>query len=152
MSDDEAKLMKRESSLRSIDAIAEHDDPWGPDCCTLVAMAPHFNRDNIVDIANSQFPRLAAQITMHREMERTRRILIAVSGICLAVGAALLVFAPNGKEGVAYAVAAILAILPLGAIGIQEFRIRSIGIEIEGGMNDTGRSGAAKRRTKRDRS
>lgn len=92
-----------------------------------------FNEDNIVEIAKSQFPRLEAKVAMHLEMEKTRRLLILVAAICVLVGSVLIVFAPTGKEGVSYAVAAVLAVLSLGAVGIQEFRIRTVGTEIASG-------------------
>jgi hypothetical protein len=66
-------------------------------------------------------------------MERTKRLLIVVAAVCLMAGAALIVFAPAGKEGVSYVIATLLGILPLGAIGVQEFRIRTIGVHLEGG-------------------
>ena len=40
-----------------------------------------------------------------------------------------------GKEGVSYVVAALLGILPLGAIGVQQFRIRTVGVNIEAGKD-----------------
>ena len=70
---------------------------------------------------------------MQPEIERTRRLLIVVAGLCIIAGAALIVFAPAGKEGVSYIVAAALTVLSLGAIGIQEFRFRAFGVGLEGG-------------------
>ena len=96
-------------------------------------LGDHFNSDNIVEVAKSQFPRLEAKVAIHRELERTKRLLIGVAGFCLIAGAALIVFAPQGKEGVSYVVAAALLILSLGAIGVQEFRIRTVGVKIDGG-------------------
>jgi hypothetical protein len=66
-------------------------------------------------------------------MERTRRFLITSVGVCVSSGAALIVFAPTGKEGVSYAVAVTLSILSLGAISVQDFRIRTAGVLVEGG-------------------
>jgi len=131
-------------------------------------LSPHFNEDNIVEIAKSQFPRLEAEVAMnedkertrlemlkakqqtalaHRqEMERTRRLLIVVAGICLLGAGSLIVFAPSGKEGVSYAVAAVLAVLALGAIGIQEFRIRTLGMSIEGATRSPERGPLTERR------
>lgn len=88
---------------------------------------------NAVEMAGTQLPRFEAKVLMHREMQRTKRLLILVAAVCLIAGAALIVFAPSNKEGVSYVVAASLIILPLGAIGVQEFRIRTIGVRIEGG-------------------
>jgi hypothetical protein len=93
----------------------------------------HFNEDNIIEIAKSQFPRLEAKVAIQNELEKTKRLLIIVAAFCLMVGGALVVFAPEGKEGVSYVVAALLGILPLGAIGVQEFRIKAIGVRVEGG-------------------
>jgi hypothetical protein len=97
------------------------------------ALTPHFRPENIVEIAKSQFPRLEAQVAMHKEMQSTKRLLIIVAAACLLGGAALVVFAPTGKEQVSYIVATLLAILPLGAIGVQEFRIRTVGITLDAG-------------------
>jgi hypothetical protein len=115
------------------------------------ALAPHFNPDNIVEIAKSQFPvleadvakslqreetrRITADLAFKGEMERTRRLLIIVAAACLIAGTTLVVFAPAGKEGVSYVVAALLGILPLGAIGVQQFRIQTIGVKIEAGKD-----------------
>src|SRR5262245_49649159 len=101
------------------------------------AVARHLRPENIVEIAKSQFPRLEAKVAMHYELEKTKRFLIAISAVCLMAGAALLVFAPTGKEGVSYVVAALFGVLPLGAIGIQEFRIRTVGVRIEAGEGAT---------------
>jgi hypothetical protein len=85
-------------------------------------LGTHFNPDNIVEITKSQFPRLEAQVVISADMERTKRLLIVVAAVCLIAGAALVVFAPAGKEGVSYVIATLLGILPLGAIGVQEFQ------------------------------
>jgi hypothetical protein len=99
------------------------------------SLEKHFNSDNIVEIAKSQFPRLEAKVAIQNQQEKTKRLLIIVAAVCLIVGATLVIFAPQSKEKVSYIIAAALAILPLGAIGIQEFRIRALGIKIEGGDN-----------------
>lgn len=106
----------------------------------------HFNAENIVEIAKSQFPRLEAKVaiqkeieetkrllTVHQELEKTKRLLIVIAAVCLIAGAIIVTFAPNDKEKVSYILAVALLILPLGAIGIQEFRIRTLGINVEGG-------------------
>ncbi len=115
----------------------------------VFGLVDHFNPANVVEIAKTQFPvleaevakslqqeetrRLTAELAFKGEMERTRRLLIIVAAICLIAGATLVVFAPAGKEGVSYVLAALLGILPLGAIGAQEFRIRTVGVRIEAG-------------------
>lgn len=76
-------------------------------------LARHFNADNIVEIANSQFPQLEAAVAKHLELEKTKRLLIVVAAVCLLAGAALVVFAPESKTGVAYVIAALLGILRL---------------------------------------
>jgi hypothetical protein len=103
-------------------------------------LGEHFTPENIVEIAKSQFPRLEAKVAMHHEMERTKRLLIVVAAFCLIAGGALVVFAPQGKEGVSYVVAASIVILSLGAVGVQEFRIRTVGVQIEGGIKTLERS------------
>jgi hypothetical protein len=144
--------MSRESSeklvisVQELRELLERSEQQRPQ---VFALGPHFNSENIVEIAKSQFPVLEAEVAKSRlreeterinaelrfkgEMERTKRLLIIVAATCLIVGAALVVFAPSGKEGVSYVVAALLGILPLGAIGVQEFRIRTIGVNIEAG-------------------
>jgi hypothetical protein len=129
MAEDDAKLVMSVKELRKL-LKQQQEEASRP---RRFHLSPHFGPDNIVEIAKSQFPRLEAKVAMHYEMERTRRMLIAVAAICLMAGAALVVFAPPGKEGVSYVVAALLGILPLGAIGVQEFRIRTIGVQIEAG-------------------
>ena len=128
MSDDNTKLVLSVKELRGLlDKLDRESRGRG------FVLGPHFNSENIVEIAKSQFPRLEARVAMHYEMEKTKRFLIAIAAVCLMAGAALVVFAPTGKEGVSYVVAALLGILPLGAIGIQEFRIRTVGVRIEAG-------------------
>ena len=68
-----------------------------------------------------------------KEYERTQRLLIVVAAFCLISGAALIVFAPFGKESVSYLVAGATTILSWGAIGVQEFKIRTLGVRIAGG-------------------
>ena len=68
-----------------------------------------------------------------KEYERTKRLLIAVAAFCLISGAALIVFAPAGKESVSYVIAGATMILSLGAIGVQEFKIKTLGVRIAGG-------------------
>ena len=70
---------------------------------------------------------------MHLEMESTKRLLIVVAALAVIAGGALVVFAPAGKEGVSYITAAALVVLSLGALGIQEFRIRTVGTHITTG-------------------
>jgi hypothetical protein len=94
----------------------------------------HFNPDNILEVVHSQFPRLEALVAIQRELERTRRLLIVVAGFCILAGAALIVFAPQGKEGVSYVVGAALVVLSLGAIGVQEFRLKTVGLQIDAGL------------------
>ncbi|WP_434428322.1 hypothetical protein [Nannocystis pusilla] len=93
----------------------------------------HFDRDNVVEIAKSQFPVLEAQVAMHSEAEKTKRLLIVVAAVCVLAGSVMIVLAPIGKEGVSYAIAAVLSVLSLGAVGIQQFRVRTLGIEIAAG-------------------
>lgn len=114
-------------------------------------LLPHFTSDNIVEIANSQFPRLEALVAIRQEMERTRRLLIVVAGICLIAGATLIVLAPQGKEGVSYVVAAALVVLALGAIGVQEFRIKTIGIQIDSGTKAVEATSKAKKLSSKGR-
>ena len=84
-------------------------------------------------MAKTQFPRIEAKFAIHVQLEKTRRILIIVAAVCLIIGAVLILFAPQGKENVSYIIALALIVLPLGAIGIQELRIKGFGIKIEGG-------------------
>jgi hypothetical protein len=130
MSDKDEQLVLSVNDLREMLKEAEYQAE-----APSFGLIPHFNSENIVEIAKSQFPRLEAKVAIQKELEKTRRMLIAVAGFCLIAGAALIVFAPQGKEGVSYVVAVSLAILSLGAIGIQELRIRTIGISIDGGEN-----------------
>jgi hypothetical protein len=94
----------------------------------------HITDKNAVQLAQTQLPQLEALVAIRRGMESTRRLLIVVAGICLLGGAALVVFAPSGKERVSYIVASALVVLTLGAIGVQEFRIKTVGIQIEAGI------------------
>jgi hypothetical protein len=123
---DDQKLVMTVGQIRELIRLAERErSPF--------VLGAHFTSENIVEIAKSQFPRLEAQVAMQPEMERTRRLLIVVAGLCIVAGAALIVFAPAGKEGVSYLVAAALTVLSLGAIGVQEFRFRAFGVGLEGG-------------------
>src|SRR5216683_314386 len=105
MKKDEEKLLISPNELKRL--ISQQNFP-------AFGLGEHFNAENIVEIAKSQFPRLEAEVAIKREMETTRRLLIVVAAICLIVGASLIVFAPSGKEGVSYAIAAALVVLPLG--------------------------------------
>jgi hypothetical protein len=120
-------LSKREKSNIARGLMRRHYYPF--------MLEEHFDRDNIVDIANSQFPRLELEYAIKRELETTRRFLIGIAAFCLIVGAAILILSPAEREGVSIIVASILAILPLGAIGVQEFRIKAIGMKIEAGSD-----------------
>jgi hypothetical protein len=128
MSDDNTKLVLSVRELRDLLRTQEKMSHR-----SAFQLGHHFGPENIVEIAKSQFPRLEAKVAMHSELEKTKRFLIAVAAVCLIAGAALVVFAPAGKEGVSYVVAALLSILPLGAIGVQEFRIRTVGVRIDAG-------------------
>ena len=100
----------------------------------LLGFIPHITDENAVQLAQTQLPRLEALVAIRKDMESTRRLLIVTAGICLLGGAALVVFAPSGKEGVSYIVASALVVLALGAIGVQEFRIKTVGVQIEAGI------------------
>jgi hypothetical protein len=131
MSDADTKLVLSVKQIRElIDEHGRQQPPIPP----AFGLSEHFDRDNILEIAKSQFPRLEAQVAIRAGMEKTKRLLIVVAAVCLMVGSALVVFAPAGKEGISYVVAALLGVLPLGAIGVQEFRMKTAGvISIEGG-------------------
>jgi hypothetical protein len=128
MIDEEEKFVVTAKQLETL--VKERSVRHGP-----FLLGRHFNEDNIVEIAKSQFPRLEAKVAIQNELEKTKRLLIIVAAFCLMAGGALVVFAPESKEGVSYVVAALLGILPLGAIGVQEFRIQAIGVRVEGGEN-----------------
>jgi hypothetical protein len=142
--DEDTKLVVSAKELRDMLRKTRED--------TAFMLGEHFTPDNIVEIAKSHFPRLEADVAINKELERTRRLLIIVAAVCLIVGAALVVFAPAGKEGVSYAIAATLVVLPLGAAGIHEFRIRTIGMRIEAGekaVSSEARQVAARTRRRR---
>ena len=125
MGEDQEKLVVSIRELREMLRAAKRGSAF--------ALTDHFTPDNIVEIAKSQFPRLEAKVAIRHEMEQTKRLLIRVAGLCLIAGAALVVFAPQGKEGVSYVVATALVVLSLGAVGIQEFRVRTLGVRIDAG-------------------
>lgn len=109
-------------------AVSSYGESWA-----FGGQLKRLTPEQLVEIAKGQFPRLELKLATRKELERTKRLLIGVAGLCLLGGGALCVFSPQGKEQVAYVIAAILAILPMGAIGVQEFRLRTIGSEIEAG-------------------
>lgn len=130
MSSEQDKLIVKVEDLRKMLRRAR-ESPF--------LLGDHFDTDNIVEIAKSQFPRLEARVAMHYEMEQTKRLLIIVAGVCLVAGAALVVFAPQGKEGVSYVVAVALVVLSLGAVGIQEFRLRAFSVRLDAGADAVAR-------------
>lgn len=131
---DEEKLIISVGELRQLLSEAQR-------ASRSFSFANFLDSDNLVEMAKTEFPRLEAKVAMHTElqqtqlatykqMEQTKRLLIIVAGVCLLAGGALLVFAPQGKEGVSYIVASTLTILSLGAIGIQEFRLKTLGVNV----------------------
>ena len=65
------------------------------------------------------------------EHERTRRLLIL--GICFlfSIAALIAVFAPDGRERLAYVVSAVMVVLALGAIGARNFLLRVPGVQLD---------------------
>lgn len=58
-----------------------------------------------------------------REREKTKRLLIGAACLFLIVAALIVIFAPAGKENIAYFIGAALLIMALGAIGVTRFDI-----------------------------
>jgi hypothetical protein len=72
-------------------------------------------RKEALDYANARF----------REKETTKRILIAaVTLFAIACGLGI-IFAPEGREYVAWGVAPALYVLSLGAIGVSRFALKT---------------------------
>lgn len=70
-----------------------------------------------------------AQIATERE--KTRRILIVSAVGLFCVAALVVVFAPPGKEGLAYVLGAALLVIALGAIGASQFKFSVPGVTLE---------------------
>lgn len=69
-------------------------------------------------------------IARFRERERTKRILIiAVTALAIASGIQI-VFAPEGREIVAWIISPVLLVLSLGAIGASRFVLKTPAAEI----------------------
>jgi hypothetical protein len=62
-----------------------------------------------------------------REREKTKRLLIGAACLFFVVAALVVVFAPTGKENLAYILGAALVIMALGAIGAAHFRFKLLG-------------------------
>ena len=66
-----------------------------------------------------------------RETEKTRRFTIGTSASLIALAALITLFAPEGREPLSYALAAILMVFAAGAVGFQSLRMRYKAIDIE---------------------
>lgn len=66
-----------------------------------------------------------------REREKTKRLLIAVALVLFVVAALVVVFAPEGREGLAYILGGALLVIALGAIGASQFKFRVPGVVVE---------------------
>ena len=65
------------------------------------------------------------------EREKTKRLLIGAACLLFIIAALVAVFAPSGKEGLSYALSAVLVVIALGAIGAAQFKVRLPGINVE---------------------
>ncbi|RJG13550.1 hypothetical protein D3879_10010 [Pseudomonas cavernicola] len=70
-------------------------------------------------------------LTRIREKEKTKRLLIVVTFVLLAIAAFIPLFTPEGREANSYITSAVLAIMALGAIGATKFSIKTPAVEIE---------------------
>ena len=66
-----------------------------------------------------------------REQEKTRRLLIGAACLLFCVSALVMIFAPPGKQELAYALGAVLLVIALGAIGVAKFKLKAPGVEID---------------------
>jgi hypothetical protein len=73
------------------------------------------------------------------EREKTKRLLIGAACLFFLIAAVVAVFAPPGKETLAYGLGAALVVMALGAIGMARFSARLPGVQIEAsGSPDAG--------------
>ena len=59
-----------------------------------------------------------------RELEKTRRLLLGATVILVVLAAVISVFAPLGREKVAYAISVVLVVLALGSVGAARFQVK----------------------------
>lgn len=64
------------------------------------------------------------------EREKTKRLLIAAVVVLFIVGVVVMLFAPPGKEQLAYVIGSVLILLSVGAIGASRVILRVPGIEL----------------------
>lgn len=67
------------------------------------------------------------------EREKTRRLLIATACLFFVIAAAIVVFAPAGRENLAMILGAALVIFSLGAIGVARFSFKVPGVSVTAG-------------------
>jgi hypothetical protein len=73
--------------------------------------------------------------TIAREREKTKRMLIGAACLFFAIAALIVVFAPSGREKLAYILGAALLVMALGAIGAAQFRLKVPGVEVDTRLN-----------------
>jgi hypothetical protein len=66
-----------------------------------------------------------------REKEKTKRLLIIVDFLLVALALLILIFTPPEKETLGYIIGAALLILALGAIGARNFVFEMFGISVD---------------------
>jgi len=72
-------------------------------------------------------------IARFREREKTRRVLVlAVTALAIVSGIEM-VFAPSGREVIAFIITPLLLVLSLGAIGVSRFVLKTPAAEISAG-------------------
>lgn len=65
------------------------------------------------------------------EREKTKRLLIGAACLLFTIASLVVVFAPPAKQGLAYALGAVLVVIALGAIGAAQFKFKMPGVSIE---------------------
>lgn len=75
------------------------------------------------------------EITLQRiaEQHKTRRLLIIITAVLIIFASSLMVFAPEGKQGISTIIGIVLLVFAMGSIGASQFVIKAGGVEVSSG-------------------
>lgn len=102
-------------------ATVELSVPWAAkDETYLLNYALCLNREEFVNFVHERTELHKVYII---ESERTRRILLILASILVALSVIIPIFAPNGRETISYAVGLALFVLSAGAAGYSVVKL-----------------------------